>query len=157
MSGKTSPALRIALITAVTSIVTAFITAGTTIWLASKSEAAAIQVQSKEQEKALTEPLKGVPALIVNPEPVKDDVAVGSREIVIRPMTATASFADRAVTDREGPVKADICVLTSVGSYGGATKGCTLTKTNDGWVLVANGRNSTSACQAMCFDFPSRI
>lgn len=63
----------------------------------------------------------------------------------------SVAFDDKERSVSSDPVKQDICVLTSVASYGGTTKECTLTKKPEGWVLTARGRKSTSICEATCF------
>jgi hypothetical protein len=61
--------------------------------------------------------------------------------------------ADSATSNQDGPLAAAFCVMTSVGSYGGATKGCNLSQRDEGWILVANGRKASSVCAAECFNF----
>jgi hypothetical protein len=139
--GEANDGVRIATISAVTSVITALIAAGVTLWVTDA------QRQNREEQRA-----QQAETVLATPSEAEEPSVGGPS--VLRTMSATVSYDDDARTDREGPVKADLCVLTSVGSYGGATKGCTLQYDAEGWVLVANGRKATSNCQATCFDFP---
>lgn len=146
--------VRIALISGVTSIITALIAAGATVWANEKGRADEHRKEAEIAEKTLTSDLNAAAARTAESS---EEAAVGAHEVShLEPMTATVTSDDRPRTNQAGPVKADICVLTNVGSYGGATKGCTLTREENGWVLVANARKSTSTCQATCFDLRPR-
>lgn len=140
--------VRISLIGAVAGILSALIAAGATVW-------ATHTVNRKEGIQVEKESTSNLEASADQTAQSSKAAATGGHEIVyVKSMTATVTseHGPRTAPSPEAPAKADLCVLTSVGSYGGATKGCTLTRGNDGWMLVANARNSTSTCQATCFD-----
>jgi hypothetical protein len=140
--------VRIALIGAVAGIITALITAGTTVW--------ANENRNEDENRQQAEIDAASTATAQTAE--LPEVAMASTHEVgyVGPLAATVTSDDGVRTDQDGPVKADICVLTGVASYGGATKGCTLTKEDSGWVLVANARKATSRCLATCFDLRPR-
>lgn len=151
MDPKTRQDIQVAKITAVSTILAAIIAAAASIWLGSRREAA----QAPQAEVALTESLE--PSDPAGSGLSSQATATGGLGLVfVGSIAATVKYDSEADTDRRDPMKADLCVLTSVGSYGGATKGCTLTKTDKGWVLVSNGRKATSTCQAMCFNLGPR-
>lgn len=134
------------LIAGVVSIITALIAAGATVWATERGKTADL----KQEEKAATEELASNANAAAN-QTERASEAAAHDPIFVTTLTVTAE--DGTKSDPKGPVKADLCVLTSVGSYGGATKGCTLTRGDGGWRLVANARRATSTCQATCFDF----
>lgn len=142
--GEANGGVRIATISAVTSVITALIAAGATVWATEQKRQSTDEERAQQAEQVLATPSDA------------EEPSLGS-PTVLRTMSATVTYDDDPRTDREGPVKADLCVLTSVGSYGGATKGCTLQHEAEGWVLVANGRKATANCQATCFDFPRSL
>ncbi len=141
MARKQMPdAVKIALISGVVSIITALITASVQWQAAEKQEKVEVQ---KEADQAENEVLP----------------AAKAKGAVLETLSAGVSYNKdgKPKTNRDpekGWVKADICVLTTVSSYGGASKACTLAQNEEGWALTATGRKATSTCRAICFDLP---
>lgn len=133
----------------VASIVTALITAGATVWAIQSGKRAEIEEEKKEAIQELASNLAAAADQIAK----ASGAAAAHDPIFVKTLTATFSSEGSPGSSEDGPVKADLCLLTSVGSYGGARKGCTLTQGSNGWTLAASARNATSACQATCFNF----
>lgn len=145
-----NPNAKSTLIAGAVSIITALIAAGATVWATERGKT----TDREQEEKAATAELTSrANAAADQTERASEAGAAGAHDpVYVRSMTATVTAEGSPKSNTEGPVKADLCVLTSVGSYGGATKGCTLKLGNDGWTLVASARKATSTCQATCFD-----
>jgi hypothetical protein len=132
---------------ALIAAVTALLVAGATVWVIEKGK----RTEDEQDAKGARQELEAAADQIAQASVAG---AAGAHDpIYVKSMTAIVTAGGEPNTAQDGPVKADLCLLTSVGSYGGATKGCTLTRGNEGWKLVANARRTTSACQATCFDF----
>jgi len=64
----------------------------------------------------------------------------------------SSSRASRNETPIEGK---DLCILSTISSDGGATKGCSLSKTDTGWLLTASQKKASVNCSATCFNLQS--
>lgn len=144
-----SDAVKIALISAICSVITALITALVTVsvqWRAAEKQE---QVEHKAEAKEASKEFSALPKA----------GAGDTGKIIFRPLSARVEYNEdgKSRTDKdpsEGSIEADICLLTTVSSYGGASKSCSLTQTERRWSLVSTGRKATSTCQAICFDLP---
>lgn len=139
-----SDSVKVALISSLTSVLVALITV---IGAAMLKDAKEREDIPKEAKDILPDPVTFAP--LASPE---------SAESIVKLETFVVSvdFNDSAKTTSTPEIDRDICVLTAVASYGGATKGCSLVKSAGGWVLKANGRKATSTCEATCFDLSTK-
>ena len=92
-----------------------------------------------------------------DPENVPDKPIVADDKGLSRTLYARVLYkdSDKTISAQDpttGGVKADVCVLTTVSSYGGASKTCSLSHKDEGWVLTATARKATATCGAVCFD-----
>lgn len=141
---RMNDAVKIALISAVCSIITALITASVQWKVVEDKKVEEIQEDTKDQ------PQKALPPIS----------ATTPGEAPIRALFAQVKYNDNGKTDSSrdpssGFVHADICVLTMVSSYGGASKTCNLAREEGGWSLTATARKATATCRAACFDIPT--
>lgn len=68
-------------------------------------------------------------------------------------ISISAESEKEAVTRNSAPVSGkDVCMLNQIGSYGGATKSCSLKLEGSGWVVTASARKSSASCTALCFN-----
>ena len=136
-------AVKIALISAVCSVITALITASVQWKAAESQERTETKVEAKQADETLAELPAAGPGTV--------------NGMSLRTLSAKVDYKNDGKTrsnkdPSDGFLSADICVLTSVSTYGGASKSCNLSRTDDGWSLVATGRKATVSCKAVCFD-----
>ena len=137
---KTSDAVKIALISGLVSILPALITVSVQWKAGAAEEKARIEAEAAEAAKdreALPKAVEGV-----------------FDKIKFKTLSASVPYNGDGTsrTDKEpgkGYLEADVCVLTKVSSYGGASKTCSLTRSEEGWVLIATARKATASCEAI--------
>jgi len=125
-------------------VITALITAFVTIWGIERGRAAA----APSPQELDVPPQQVVDATLPSPPETR---ALLTRLGVI---TAKLDYGEgRSSASTRAPEDADICLLTTVSSYGGASKSCSLKVEDNRWILVASGRKASVNCEATCLSF----
>lgn len=149
---------------------TAFLVLMTATALSANAESCAANLTTESKAPELLRCLRQMESKVEDVESLSNDMnnlreelrqlraqreSLAVKPTILRTMntraTSDATNGDK-VTDSEGPIAADICMLTRVSIYGKTTKGCALTQAQEGWTLVASARKSTTECQAVCFN-----
>lgn len=78
--------------------------------------------------------------------------ALGEAIYDLGTFTASIKSSSKASKQETPIADMDICILSTISSYGGATKLCSLSKTETGWLLTASQRKATVNCTATCFN-----